>query len=425
MGDQTIDEWIEDYDTQPYALLYSESIAPKDKEELFNVIDALNDSEAYDFNINRKHFEILLERMSLEELIKDVLKMIPSGSINRYGDTLELVVLPDSSLELIKISHNNMGDYTLMSAEDYVEDGEQYYTEDGVKIIGRVGVGDGYEFVDSSEDVFVVPPIAPDADKVLELTTLTEEQVAKGKPLYARFHDIKDSKLHHQAFTFSERTVNILKYLATINEDIIFYPDKKDASGKQLIGVMPYDDMVCSIAAIDESLNGKWGTDFNRFFEVYDLFRNPPTIELYEEGVMLGGMLVVPYGNPRIMHCPPKMFDIKFPETDISFVLTRHEIETFQAMNQGGACLWIEYDGNGVSLSVGDAIEPKHALTGIEPNNVVVKERTPAFKWIINMQNLILYPGSFYKVELSTRRISRWTTHDVITIIATENEYKQ
>jgi hypothetical protein len=212
----------------------------------------------------------------------------------------------------------------------------------------------------------------------------------------------------------SDKTIQILKNFATINQSILVRPGK-------VLKTMTQGKTILAHAKVDE--------EFEQEFAIYDLPRFLGTISLFldpdfnfqEKYVTISsGKQRVNYtyaDSSMIGELPPSK-NIVFPESEVEFTLTSEQLST---ISKAGAVLQmpeIAVVGEDDVISI-RAVDSKNSSADVF--SLDVGECNKAFRVIFRPENLKVIPAD-YKVSLTTFGISRFESDNLTYWIATESK---
>lgn len=210
---------------------------------------------------------------------------------------------------------------------------------------------------------------------------------------------------------FSNRTIQILRNFATINQSIVFKP------GKQ-IKTMSTAKTILARANID--------CEFENTFAIYDLSRFLSAVGLFDDPVLepkdkflqiISGSekLNYVYSDVNLIMSPPDK-DIKLPSEDVVFDLPNEALaKTQKALGVIGAPeVAIVGDGEDIYL---EALNSKDVSSSNYKVRVGKTDKT--FRFIFLPENLKILPGD-YNVTMSSKGFSHFKGVDVEYWIAIE-----
>jgi len=199
----------------------------------------------------------------------------------------------------------------------------------------------------------------------------------------------------------SERTTNLLKNYANINQSIEF------REGNVLKTVSPLNTILASVEIEEEFPRTFPIYELNRFLGTLDLFNNPE-LDFMDNGVNItddNHKAIYRYcGSSSMFQTPPDK-DITFPEPEVEFQLTQELFKkTINAANTLGLPeIVVEGDGSEIKLLVSD--------TGnVSSDNFSTKvgSTDKTFHMIFKTENFSTIAEGIYNVSLSSKRISHF-----------------
>ena len=199
----------------------------------------------------------------------------------------------------------------------------------------------------------------------------------------------------------SERTTNLLKNYANINQSIEF------REGNVLKTVSPLNTILASVETEEEFPRTFPIYELNRFLGTLDLFNNPE-LDFMDNGVNItddNHKAIYRYcGSSSMFQTPPDK-DITFPEPEVEFQLTQELFKkTINAANTLGLPeIVVEGDGSEIKLLVAD--------TGnVSSDNFSTKvgSTDKTFHMIFKTENFSTIAEGAYNVSLSSKRISHF-----------------
>jgi len=199
----------------------------------------------------------------------------------------------------------------------------------------------------------------------------------------------------------SERTTNLLKNYANINQSIEF------REGNVLKTVSPLNTILASVETEEEFPRTFPIYELNRFLGTLDLFNNPE-LDFMDNGVNItddNHKAIYRYcGSSSMFQTPPDK-DITFPEPEVEFQLTQELFKkTINAANTLGLPeIVVEGDGSEIKLLVSD--------TGnVSSDNFSTKVglTDKIFHMIFKTENFSIIAEGAYNVSLSSKRISHF-----------------
>ena len=200
----------------------------------------------------------------------------------------------------------------------------------------------------------------------------------------------------------SERTTNLLKNYANINQSLEF------REGNVLKTVSPLNTILASVE-IEEDFPQTFSIyELGRFLGTLDLFNNPE-LDFTDNGVSITDdkhEATYRYcGSSSMFQTPPEK-DITFPDAEINFELTQEQFrKTINAANTLGLPeVIVEGNGTDIQLVVSDT---GNVSSDIFSTKVGATDKT--FRMIFKTENLNKIMEGTYDVSLSSKRISHFT----------------
>jgi hypothetical protein len=213
----------------------------------------------------------------------------------------------------------------------------------------------------------------------------------------------------------SDRTTNLLKNYANINQSIEF------REGKLLKTVSPLNTILASVEVEEEFPRTFPIYELNRFLGTLSLF-NDPELNFDENGVSITDdkhSAIYRYcGSSSMFQTPPDK-DITFPDAEVEFTLEKDVFKkTINAANTLGLPeVVVEGNGTETRLVVSDTgnTTSDRFSTGVGPTDKI-------FRMIFKTENLNKIMEGTYDVGLSSKRISKFqrTTDTLLYFIALE-----
>ena len=199
----------------------------------------------------------------------------------------------------------------------------------------------------------------------------------------------------------SERTINLLKNYANINQSIEF------REGNVLKTVSPLNTILASVE-VEEVFSKTFPIyELSRFLGTLDLFNNPE-LDFTDNGVSITDdkhEATYRYcGSSSMFQTPPDK-DITFPDAEINFDLSQEQFKkTINAANTLGLPeVVVEGDGTEIRLLVSD--------TGnVSSDNFSTKvgSTDKTFHMIFKTENFSTIAEGAYNISLSSKRISHF-----------------
>ena len=199
----------------------------------------------------------------------------------------------------------------------------------------------------------------------------------------------------------SERTINLLKNYANINQSIEF------REGNVLKTVSPLNTILASVE-VEEVFSKTFPIyELSRFLGTLNLFNNPE-LDFTDNGVSITDdkhEATYRYcGSSSMFQTPPDK-DITFPDAEINFDLSQEQFKkTINAANTLGLPeIVVEGDGSEIRLLVSD--------TGnVSSDNFSTKvgSTDKTFHMIFKTENFSTIAEGAYNISLSSKRISHF-----------------
>lgn len=212
---------------------------------------------------------------------------------------------------------------------------------------------------------------------------------------------------------FSERTINILKNFATINQSVVLKP------GKQLKTISPQKTIV-AIANIEDEIPAEACIyDMSRFLSTYALF-GAPDIQIGTNHFVIsqGKTSNKYYFADKSMVITPPDKEIDVPSADVQVDIEWADLQSVIKASGVLQLPEIAFDGDGEICSL-KAIDSNS--TTADSFGVELGATTDKFRLIIKTENLKLMPQN-YKVTLSSKGISKFEGSDVTYFVAIESK---
>ena len=199
----------------------------------------------------------------------------------------------------------------------------------------------------------------------------------------------------------SDRTTNLLKNYANINQSIEF------REGKLLKTVSPLNTILASVEVEEEFPRTFPIYELNRFLGTLSLF-NDPELNFDENGVSITDdkhSAIYRYcGSSSMFQTPPDK-DITFPDAEVEFELSHEQFKTtINAANTLGLPeVVVEGNGTDIELVVSDT-----GNTSSDRFSTTVGKTDKTFRMIFKTENLNKIMEGDYTVALSSKRISHF-----------------
>lgn len=204
----------------------------------------------------------------------------------------------------------------------------------------------------------------------------------------------------------SADTVSVLKNFAAINSNIVINP------GNKIMTISEAKNILAE-ASVEEDFSNTVGIyDLQEFLNVLQLV-DAPSLKFEDNFMRIGGnggraMVTYYYSDPEILTTPSK--PINMPEEDVWFTLddgTTNSLKKAAAVFGHGQ-LVIEPDNGSIKLSV---VDPDNSTANEYSIIVDGGYKSDKFKFIVNIANLKMIPGS-YNVKISSKLISQFSNED-------------
>jgi len=199
----------------------------------------------------------------------------------------------------------------------------------------------------------------------------------------------------------SERTTNLLKNYASINQSIEF------REGNILKTVSPLNTILASVEIEEEFPQTFPIYELNRFLGTLSLFNNPE-LDFTDNGVNVvddNHKAIYRYcGSSSMFQTPPDK-DITFPDAEVNFKLSQDQFKkTINAANTLGLPeIVVEGDGLEIMFVVSDTGNPSS-----DRFSTKVGTTDKTFCMIFKTENLNKIMEGTYDVSLSSKRISHF-----------------
>ena len=200
----------------------------------------------------------------------------------------------------------------------------------------------------------------------------------------------------------SEKTINLLRNYANINQSIEF------REGNVLKTVSPLNTILASVEVEEQFTRTFPIYELNRFLGTLALFQNPE-LDFTDNGVVISDEnheATYRYcGSSSMFQIPPEK-NITFPDAEVSFELSQDQFKkTINAANTLGLPeVVVEGNSSDIQLVVSDT---GNASSDIFSTKVGTSDKT--FRMIFKTENLNKIMEGTYDVSLSSKRISHFT----------------
>lgn len=210
----------------------------------------------------------------------------------------------------------------------------------------------------------------------------------------------------------SERTVQILKNYASINQSLQFN------EGNVLRTISPTKTVLVKATLEDEIPSTFAIYDLNRFLGTISMF-NKPVFDIGEKKVNIkedGRNVSYSFADPSILHLPPER-DIELDSVDVSFELKQEQLdEVLRAMGiMGLPNLVIAGEDGKIILRATDV---KNA--GSDKYDIDVGTTEKTFNAVYVAENINKLIAADYDVSITSAGVSSFKTTDVEYWIAIE-----
>ena len=199
----------------------------------------------------------------------------------------------------------------------------------------------------------------------------------------------------------SEKTINLLRNYANINQSIEF------REGNILKTVSPLNTILASVEVEEQFTRTFPIYELNRFLGTLALFNNPE-LDFTDNGVIISDdnhKATYRYcGSSSMFQTPPEK-NITFPDAEVSFKLSQEQFKkTINAANTLGLPeVIVEGNGSDIQLVVSDT-----ANTSSDIFSTPVGTTDKTFRMIFKTENLNKIMEGTYDVSLSSKRISHF-----------------
>ena len=199
----------------------------------------------------------------------------------------------------------------------------------------------------------------------------------------------------------SEKTINLLRNYANINQSIEF------REGKILKTVSPLNTILASVEVEEEFPRTFPIYELNRFLGTLALFQNPE-LDFTDNGVIISDdnhKATYRYcGSSSMFQTPPEK-NITFPDAEVSFELSQDQFKkTVNAANTLGLPeIVVEGNASEIFLVVNDT-----ANVSSDIFSTPVGKTNEIFRMIFKSENLNKIMEGAYNVSLSSKRISHF-----------------
>ncbi|MEI8286689.1 MAG: DNA polymerase [Actinomycetes bacterium] len=211
----------------------------------------------------------------------------------------------------------------------------------------------------------------------------------------------------------SESTLAVLKNFASIN------PNIKITEGNTLSTISSLKTLLSKATITDNFEKTFCIYDLNRFLSTLSLFKDPD-LEFGDSAVIIKGgrqKITYRYCDEKVIVAAPAK-EIQFPAAEVQFELTQEALSAALKATGVLGLPEIAFVGEGGKLYL-RAVNSKDV--GSDEFSEEVGETTQEFTAVFKPEYLSkIFPAS-YKVEVSSKKISRFTNDNVVYWIATES----
>lgn len=210
----------------------------------------------------------------------------------------------------------------------------------------------------------------------------------------------------------SDSTLSILKNFASINQGIKINP------GNVIATISPLKTLLSKAKVADNFENTFCIYDLNRFLSVLSLIKNPD-LEFTDSSVIIRDgkqKVVYRFCDEKVIVAAPTT-DVKFPEPEVSFDLTQEALYSVLKANAILGLPEIAIVGENSKLYL-RAVNTKDA--GSDEFNQEIGETLHTFTAVFKPEYLSKILPMSYKVEISSKKISRFTSENLVYWIAVE-----
>lgn len=211
----------------------------------------------------------------------------------------------------------------------------------------------------------------------------------------------------------STSTLSVLKNFSSINQSLQF------KSGNMIRTISPSKTILAKAILEDEFDSTFAIYDLPKFLGVLSLF-NDPDLEFFDKYLRIsspGRKVDYMYADPSTLVLPPNR-ELDIGDADVSFTLTAQQYaEIMKALGVLGLpdLLVVGEEGR-VSLRAGDS-----KMKGSNHYDIEIGETKLEFSAVFKTENLKLANNRDYKVEISSKGISRFTADDLDYFVAVES----
>lgn len=208
----------------------------------------------------------------------------------------------------------------------------------------------------------------------------------------------------------SKDTVTLLKNYAQINGNLLIKPGSK-------LTTISSSKSVYSEAVVTETFDTEFGIyDLNEFLGALALFNDPEIVFDEKSAKISEGKNKIKYfsADVSVLTVPTK--EIKLPPSDVEFTLTADQLNMVMKTASVLRATDVSFIGDGktITVQVGD----RKNVTG-NTYDLDLGTTDTSFKAYLKVENFKFLPGD-YTVELSSRRIAKFSNGDLQYVIALE-----
>lgn len=207
----------------------------------------------------------------------------------------------------------------------------------------------------------------------------------------------------------SDKTINVLKNYANINQGIFF---KK---GKVLKTVSSHKNILAE-AKIGEDVPTDFGVyDLNNFLSVVSLHKDDPSFEFDDKHVMIVGMkgrskIKYRFCEPTMIVLPPEK-DFVMPEAEINCLITNEDFDWIMKASSVLSSPHIAIQSDGITV---DVIAFNGQDDSAHTDSLQIdKGNGTQYKMVFKTENISkIMPGN-YEVSISSKGVSHFKNKDV------------
>lgn len=214
---------------------------------------------------------------------------------------------------------------------------------------------------------------------------------------------------------FTSEVIQVLKNYSTINHGILFIPG-------DTLSTIASSKTIMASAKIDIEIPKEFAIyDLSRFLATLSLFKDPDLKFEDNQVVISEGKRKIKYtyADPNTIVVPPRS-TIKFPEAEVEFEISSDALqELVKAMNVLSLPeIVVVGDGENIEVKAADSQNPT-----ADTYSVRVGSTEDKFMMVIRGEYIKLLPND-YKVEISSKGLSRFTSEQATYYIAVEANSK-